>query len=510
MTQKIVECISNFSEGRCLSIIESIEKGIRDVPGTLLLDRHVDADHNRTVLTFAGPPDAVTESAFAAIAEAARLIDLDEHEGQHPRIGATDVVPFVPISGVSMEDCVELANALGKRVGDELGIPVYLYEQAARRPERENLAKIRKGEYEALKISIEAEEDRIPDFGPRKLGKAGATVIGARPPLIAFNVYLTTQDVDIAKQIARTVRHSSGGLPYVKALGMLVDGIAQVSMNLTNYEETPIAQVVEAIRQEAEGHGVGIQNTELVGLIPQAALVDAAQWYLQLDMFEPDQVLETRLYAAMSKQVADDSPFLDALASAEPTPGGGSAAAYAGGMGAALVEMVARLSVGKKKYIEVEDRMLEIAEESADLRRSLSNAVDEDSAAFDAVINAYRMPKEDKDQVRARKDAIEAATLHASEIPLRVAQMASKVLYLAAEVAKTGNLNAASDAGAAGALAAASLHAASMNVEINANSLDDEKKSTSLIKEIARIKKNAAKAHQQLADALLKRASIHL
>ncbi len=510
MTQKIVECISNFSEGRRLSVIESIEKGIRDVPGTLLLDRHVDADHNRTVLTFAGPPDAVAESAYAAIAEAARLIDMDEHEGQHPRIGATDVVPFVPISGVSMEGCVELANALGKRVGEELGIPVYLYERAARRPERENLAKIRKGEYEALKISIETEEDRIPDFGPRKLGKAGATVIGARPALIAFNVYLTTPDLDIAKQIARTVRHSSGGLPFVKALGMLVDGIAQVSMNLTNYEETPIAQVVEAIRQEAESHGVGIRNTELVGLIPQAALVDAAQWYLQLDMFEPDQVLETRLYAVMSNQVADDSPFLDALASAEPTPGGGSAAAYAGGMGAALVEMVARLTVGKKKYVVVEDRMLAIAEEAADLRRSLSNAVDEDSAAFDAVIQAYRMPKEGKENVRAREDAIEAATLHASEIPLRVAQMASKVLYLAAEVAETGNLNAASDAGAGGALAAASLHAAAMNVEINTNSLEDEKKSGSLLKEIEEIKKSAAKAHQQLADALLNRASIHL
>ncbi len=510
MTQKIVECISNFSEGRRLDVIESIENKIRDIPGTLLLDRHVDADHNRTVLTFAGPPDAVAQSAFAAIAEAARLIDMDEHKGQHPRIGATDVVPFVPISGLSMEDCIELANALGKRVGEELGIPVYLYERAARRPERENLAKIRKGEYEALKISIETEEDRIPDFGPRKLGKAGATVIGARPPLIAFNVYLTTQDVDIAKQIARTVRHSSGGLPHVKALGMLVDDIAQVSMNLTNYEDTPIAQVVEAIRQETERHGVGIRNTELVGLIPQAALVDAAQWYLQLDMFEPDQVLETRLYTVMSNQVADDSPFLDALASAEPTPGGGSAAAYAGGMGAALVEMVARVTVGKKKYIKVEDRMLAIAEEAADLRRSLSNAVHEDSAAFDAVINAYRMPKEGKDKVRARKDAIEAATLHASEVPLRVAQMASKVLYLAAEVAETGNLNAASDAGAAGALAAASLHAAAMNVETNANSLEDEKISRSLIKKIKEIQKNAGKAHQQLADALVNRASIHL
>ncbi len=510
MTQKIVECISNFSEGRRLDVVESIEKEIQKVPGTLLLDRHVDADHNRTVLTFAGPPDAVAESAFAAIAEAARLIDMDEHEGQHPRIGATDVVPFVPISGLSMEDCVELANALGKRVGEELSIPVYLYERAARKPERENLAKIRKGEYEALKTSIETDEDRIPDFGPRKLGKAGATVIGARPPLIAFNVYLTTEDVGVAKEIARTVRTSSGGLPNVKALGMLVDGIAQVSMNLTNYEETPIAQVVEAIRQEAEDHGVGIRNSELVGLIPQAALVNAAQWYLQLDLFEPDQVLESRLCAAIPNQAADDSAFLDVLASAEPTPGGGSAAAYAGAMGAALVEMVASLTIGKKKYSEVEDRMLAIAEEAANLRASLSIAVDEDSAAFDAVLHAYGLPRESDDQIKARKDAIEAAILHASEVPLMVAQMAIKVLNLAAEVAETGNLNAASDAGAAGALAASSLYAAAMNVEINANSMEDVKKATSFMQEIKRIRKNAVAAHQQLADALLKRASIHL
>lgn len=281
-----------------MEVIESIEAAITNVPGSLLLDRHADADHNRTVLTFAGPPQAVLDSAYAAIAEAAEKINMDEQKGEHPRIGATDVVPFVPISGVTMADCVDLANQLGKRVGEELEIPVYLYEHAATRPERVNLATIRKGEYEALKDSIRKDKDRAPDFGPSELGRAGATVIGARPPLIAFNVYLTSDDVEIANAIARAVRHSSGGLRYVKALGMQVDGIAQVSMNLTNFEKTPIATVVEMIRREAQRYGVDVKNTELVGLIPQQALIDAAQWYLQLDMFDLEQILENRLQAA--------------------------------------------------------------------------------------------------------------------------------------------------------------------------------------------------------------------
>ena len=292
MTPALVECIPNFSEGRRLPVIDAIQQAIAAVPGVLVLDRHVDPDHNRTVITFAAPPEPAMEAAFAAIRKAAELIDLDQHTGQHPRIGATDVVPFVPLAGSTLEECVALARRLGERVAAELSIPVYFYEAAAIRPERTNLESLRRGEYEGLKGAIETDPDRAPDVGPRRLGKAGATVIGARAPLIAYNIYLTTDELGVAKKIAAAVRQSSGGLPFVKALGMLVEGRAQVSMNLTDYTRTPVARVVEAVRQEAEKHGAAIHHAELVGLIPQAALIDAAQWYLQLDQFHPEQVLE--------------------------------------------------------------------------------------------------------------------------------------------------------------------------------------------------------------------------
>src|SRR5690349_1846628 len=268
MTQ-LVECIPNFSEARRPEVVDQIVAALVSVPEIHLLDRSSDSDHNRTVLTYAGSPQAVEEAAFRAIRKAAELIDLGQHTGQHPRVGATDVVPFVPISGVTMEECVAMAKRLGQRVGLELGIPVYLYENAATRPERTHLENIRKGQYESLKAEIETDPARTPDFGPARLGPAGATVIGARPALIAFNVYLTTDDVNIAKKIAKIVRQSSGGLQHVKALGLLVGGRAQVSMNLTNFKETPLQLVVEAIRMEAQQLGVGIHHSELIGLIPQ-------------------------------------------------------------------------------------------------------------------------------------------------------------------------------------------------------------------------------------------------
>ncbi|MGB2911358.1 MAG: glutamate formimidoyltransferase, partial [Anaerolineales bacterium] len=251
MITTIVECVANFSEARRPQVVESVIEAITSVGGVALLDRHSDLDHNRTVLTFVGPSDEIEEAAFRAIAKAAELISLDVHTGEHPRIGATDVVPFVPISGVSMEECVDIARRLGQRVGEKLEIPVYLYEEAAARPERRNLENIRRGQYEALKEEIGTNPERAPDFGPACIGPAGATVIGARHPLIAYNVYLTSDDVSIAKKIAKAVRHSSGGLRYVKALGMLVEGQAQVSMNLTNFRRTPLARVVEMIRQES-------------------------------------------------------------------------------------------------------------------------------------------------------------------------------------------------------------------------------------------------------------------
>ena len=294
--RKIVECVPNFSEGRRKEVIDQIAEAIATVPGAHVLDVQSDADHNRTVVTFAGEPEAVEEAAFRGIEKAAELIDMDLHRGEHPRLGAADVVPFVPIKNVTMEACVAIARRLGERVGRELSILVYLYEKAATRPERQNLADVRRGEYEGIKAEIATRPEREPDFGPRHVGKAGATVIGARPPLIAFNVYLGTDDVEVAKAIARAVRHSSGGLRYVKALGLLVKGRAQVSMNLTDYRQTPVHRVVEMIRREAERYGVSVVESELIGLIPNEALVEAAEFYLQMGGdFSSQQILENRL-----------------------------------------------------------------------------------------------------------------------------------------------------------------------------------------------------------------------
>jgi glutamate formiminotransferase len=302
VTEKIVECVPNFSEGQRPEVIDAIADAVSSVRGVLLLNRHIDSDHNRSVLTFAGTPTGVMDAAFAAIAKAAELIDMDTHRGVHPRLGAADIVPFVPLQGMTMDDCVEMARTLGQRVGDELGLPVYLYQAAATRPDRVNLEDVRRGQYEALKTAIETDLERTPDFGPRKLGKAGAVIIGARKLLVAFNVFLTTDDVEIAKKIAAAVRHSSGGMRYVKALGVLVKGRAQVSMNFTDFKQTPIARNVELIRREAARYGVAIHHSELVGLVPVEALAEAAQWYLQLDDFDVSRVLEMSLQNAIVKK----------------------------------------------------------------------------------------------------------------------------------------------------------------------------------------------------------------
>ncbi len=293
--KRIVECVPNFSEGRRKEVIEEIVASISAVRGVCVLDIHSDPDHNRSVVTFIGEPEAVEEAAYRGIETAARLIDMDLHRGEHPRMGACDVVPFVPIKGVKMQDCVEMARRLGERVGRELAIPVYLYEEAATRQERRDLSYIRRGEYEGIKAEIETNPEREPDFGPSKLGKAGAIAIGARKPLIAFNVYLSTDDVGIAKAIARAVRHSGGGLRYVKALGLSVGGKAQVSMNLTDYRRTPIHRVMEMIRSEAARYGVSVTRSEVVGLIPNDALIETARFYLQLEGFSQEQILENRL-----------------------------------------------------------------------------------------------------------------------------------------------------------------------------------------------------------------------
>jgi len=295
---KLVECVPNFSEGRRPEVLDRIVEAMTAVPGVRLLDREMDANHNRAVVTVVGEPDAVLEGAFRGIAKASELIDLRTHEGEHPRMGATDVVPFVPVRGVTMEDCAALARRLGERVGSELGIPVFLYEHAATRPDRENLADVRKGQFEGLCAEIGANPDRTPDFGPCRIHpSAGAVAIGARAFLVAYNINLGTTDVSVAKAIAKAIRHSSGGRRYVKAMGFeLKDrGIVQVSINMVNFEGTPLFRVFELVRAEAERYGVPVVASEIVGLVPEDALLACAEFYLKLENFKRDQVLEVRL-----------------------------------------------------------------------------------------------------------------------------------------------------------------------------------------------------------------------
>ena len=506
MPSPLVECIPNFSEARRPEVVEAIVAAIA-AAGVTVLDRHSDSDHNRTVVTFVGAPAAAEEAAFQGIRKASELINLGGHTGSHPRIGATDVVPFVPLSGVSMEDCIAMARRLGERVGRELNIPVYLYEEAATQPERVNLENIRRGQYEGLKAEIETNPDRKPDFGPARLGPAGATVIGARHPLIAYNVYLATGDVAIAKAVAKAVRQSSGGLPCVKALGMLVEGRAQVSMNLTNFRQTSIQTAVEAVRSEAARHGVGIHHSELVGLVPQEALTDAAARYLQLDGFKSEQILETRLFAP---QRVDSRPtnFLDDLAAATPTPGGGSAAAHAGAMGAALVAMVARLTVSKKKYAAVEAQMTEILNQAEHLRSELTAAVDEDSAAFEGVLSSFKLSKATPEQEKVRTKAIEKATLRAAQVPLTVAQKSVSVMALAERAVALGNLNAISDGASAAALARAAMTSAGYNVRINVNGLSDKTAGDSLLSQLQALEVRAMKLEKDVHNTLTERGGI--
>ncbi len=503
MTQ-LIECVPNFSEGRRTEVIRAIADSIRAVAGTRLLNVSSDVDHNRTVITFVGDAAAVEAGAFAAIAKAAELIDLDHHQGEHPRLGATDVVPFIPIREATMEDCVAIAKRLGERVGRELNIPVYLYEAAAARPDRENLENVRRGEYEGLKAEINSNPHRQPDFGPSQVGKAGATIIGARQFLIAYNIYLNTSDVGIAKKIAKAVRHSSGGLRFVKGLGLSVEGQAQVSMNLTDFTKTPVHRAVELVRREAGRYGVSVARSELVGLIPQAALVDAAQWYLQLDGLSANQILENTLTARFAPEAQSDS-FLNAIAAGTATPGGGAAGAYAGAMAAALVAMVGRVTVGKKKYADVEAEIQEMIAAAEKLRADLTAAVAADIEAFDAVMAAYKLPKDTEVEIAARSEAIERTNQGATAVPLRVARDATSVLGLAALAVEKGNANAISDAGSAANMALAALRAAALNVRINAAAIKDRDAANFWLSEVASLEHRAADTFEAINRAINER-----
>lgn len=513
MPNPLVECIPNFSEARRPEVVAAIIQSINEVAGVNILDQHSDMDHNRTVVTLIGTPQAVEEAAYRAIEKAGQLIDLNQHQGEHPRMGATDVVPFVPIRDCSMQECVEMARRLGKRVGETLNIPVYLYEEAATSPARKNLEDIRRGEFELLKGEIATNPDRAPDFGPALLGPAGASVIGARQPLIAFNVYLTTNDVTIANKIARVVRNSSGGLRFVKAMGVLVEGRAQVSMNLTNFRQSAMHRVVELVRREAERYGVGIHHSELVGLVPQEALVESAVWYLQMDQFEPEQILEQRMAQASQEALAapaGQSSFLDDLARGTPTPGGGSAAAFSAAAAAALVAMVARLTVGKKKYADVEGEMWQTIEKADHLRAELTAAIDEDAAAFQAFLAASRMPKDTPEQQTLRDQALEEATLGAIQVPRTVARRSVELMHLAVQVAQKGNVNAISDAGSAAALARAALTGAGLNVRINCLNLQDRAVVDSLLSELASLEAQAVQAEAAMKLVLSERGKLQL
>lgn len=484
--KKIVECVPNFSEGRRPEVVEEIVRAIESVPGVLVLDREMDRDHNRSVITFVAEPEAAVEAAVRATRRAAELIDLNEHRGEHPRIGATDVIPFVPIRGVTMEECIALARETGRRIAEELKIPVYLYERAATRPDRVDLANIRKGEFEGLREAIARDPDRAPDFGePRLHPTAGATIVGARPPLIAYNVNLNTNDIEIARRIARAVRGRDGGLRYVKALGFeLKDrGIVQVSMNLVDYEQTPIFRAFEMVKREAERYGVSVRGSEIVGLVPQAALDACAEWYLQLENFSRDQILENRLAAALAQLEAREMSsapeptlraFLDSVAAATPAPGGGSVAALSGALAAALGEMMSRLTLGKKRHEDVQERIRALLAQLEDTRRALSTAIEADAESFRRVMAAYRLPKETEEQRDLRERTIQDALKEAVIVPTRTAEAAHAVLRTLVELAEIGNPNALSDVAVGAQLALAAIKGAYYNVLINLNAITDQ------------------------------------
>lgn len=502
---KLVECVPNFSEGRRREVVEEIMQAIASVPGVTLLDSEMDADHNRSVLTFAGEPEPVMEAAFRAVKRGSELIDLTQHRGEHPRMGAADVVPFVPVEGLSLEDCAELARQTGKRIGEELGIPVFLYEAAASRPDRVILADVRRGEFEGLRERIGKDPARKPDFGPELIHPtAGATAVGARRFLVAFNANLNTPDLRVAKAIAASIREQSGGLKNVRALGFSIEGgrRAQVSMNLVNTEATPIHRVLALVREEAARHGAAISGCELVGLVPEYAMLDAAEHYLQLESFRRDQVLELRLKTPPLTEAVSVASFFDSVASPTPTPGGGTVSAFVGALAATLPTMVAGLTLGKKKYAAHEEAMKEVRRKAAMLRGRLLGLARKDSEAFEAVLRARKLSQASPAETEAREKAMAVADLEATRVPLETAQACLEVLELAAEVAERGNLNAVSDSGVAGLLAHAASEGALLNVEINLKSAVASADKTDIEMSLQRIRTALGPLARRCQDAV--------
>jgi glutamate formiminotransferase len=473
----LVECVPNFSEGRDKAKVDAIVDAMK-VSGVYLLDREMDADHNRCVITLVGEREAIQEAAIRGVGKAAELIDLTKHQGAHPRMGASDVVPFIPIDGVAIDDCVAMARYVGEQIWKRFQIPVYLYEAAATSPERTHLENIRRGQFEGIRDDIATNPARRPDFGELRVHPtAGATVVGARKFLIAYNVFLNTTDVDIAKKIAKAVRFSTGGMRFVKGAGFLVRGMAQVSMNLTDFEQTPVHRVFEMVKREAARYGVMPVSSEIVGLIPKKALEQAAEWFLQVENFDSSLILENRLAAVMGGKMAVGGlragvePFVEQLAAPTATPGGGSAAAAAGAMAAGLAHMVAAMSRGKKAYVQHESELSAAIARLAQLREELKSAVDGDAESYNEVMKAYKQARESADG-----DAIiDAALKQATSVPLSVAERSQEVGKLAAKLGPITNPNMKSDLTTASALARAAVEGALANVEINLASIKDQR-----------------------------------
>lgn len=514
---KIVECVPNFSEGRDLSIVNKITAEIERVEEVVLLDVDPGKDTNRTVVTLAGSPEGVLEAAFQAIKKASELIDMSKHSGAHPRMGATDVCPFVPVSGVTMEECVEIAKKLGQRVADELKIPVYLYEEAAASEERRSLAYIREGEYEALPDKLKQEKYR-PDFGePVFNAKAGATVTGAREFLIAYNLNLNTRSTKIANKIAKRIREKGrkvknkdtgekeqvpGTLKAVRAVGWYIDeyDMAQISVNLLNYKITPLYRVFEEAERFAHEFGVRVTGSELVGLIPLQAVLETGRHFLEkqdvstgvsqqelirvavqtlglneVAEFKPEhKIIEYRFKEKGRLAAMDLVEFADELASDSPAPGGGSVAALNGSLSAGLSSMVGNLTYGKKAYKEVRQEMIETSEKAQQLKDFFLEAIDKDTNAFNKIMDAFSLPKNTEEEQEFRDQKIQDATKEATLIPFSVLEKTLEAARLALVVADRGNRNSLSDAGVGGLTAASAATGALYNVMINLEGIEDE------------------------------------
>ena len=488
----LVECVPNFSEGRDKSKVDAIIDAMK-MDGVYLLDRESDSDHNRSVITLVGEREAIQEAAIRGVGMAADLIDLNGHTGAHPRMGAADVVPFIPIDGVTIEDCVAMARHVGAEIWKRFQVPVYLYEAAAATPERQNLENIRRGQFEGIRAEIATNPARRPDFGEAKVHPtAGATVVGARKFLIAYNVFLNTPAVEIAKKVAKAVRFSSGGLRFVKGAGFLVRGLAQVSMNLTDFEQTPVHRAFEMVKREAERYGVAPVSSEIVGLIPKRALEQAAEWFLQVENFDSSLILENRLAAVMGGKMAVGGlragvePFVEQLAAPTATPGGGSAAAVAGAMAAGLATMVASMSRGKKAYLQSESQLSAAIGRLGVLREELKAAIDADAESYNAVMRAYEQAKTVGE--KEGEALIEAALKQATSVPQGVAEKAQEVARIATSLEGITNPNMKSDLTTATALARAVIAGALANVEINLASVQDANFVTEMRKRAGAVK----------------------